>query len=85
MAAGAIGEVSNTMADSAREDLVQYEVVVNDEAQYSIWWVGRERPAGWHAEGKRGTRAECLDHIDTVWTDMRPASVRAALGVGTRR
>ena len=85
MAAGAVGEESNAMADSAPEDSVQYEVVVNDEDQYSIWWVDRERPAGWHAEGKQGTRAECLDHIDRVWTDMRPASVRAALGAGSRR
>ncbi|MGW4641580.1 MbtH family protein [Sphaerisporangium sp. NPDC004334] len=73
------------MAGSEPEDSVQYEVVVNDEGQYSIWWIGRERPAGWHAEGKQGTRAECLDHVDTVWTDMRPASVRAALGGGPRR
>ncbi|CAM5280276.1 MbtH family NRPS accessory protein (plasmid) [Streptomyces viridifaciens] len=72
------------MADSAPKDSVQYEVVVNDEGQYSIWWVGRERPDGWHAEGKQGTRADCLDHIDTVWTDMRPASVRAALGEESR-
>ena len=72
------------MADGAGEDSVRYEVVVNDEGQHSVWWVGRERPAGWRAEGKQGTRAECLDHIDAVWTDMRPASLRAALGAGAR-
>ncbi|WP_394437404.1 MbtH family protein [Streptomyces sp. SGAir0957] len=54
----------------------QYAVVVNDEEQYSIWPAGRELPAGWHEEGSRGTREECLSHIDTVWTDMRPRSVR---------
>lgn len=75
-----MGEGIYAMADSAREDSVQYEVVVNDEGQYSIWWVGRERPAGWHAEGKQGTRGECLEHIDTVWIDMRPISARASLG-----
>jgi MbtH protein len=26
--------------------------------------------------GVRGQKAECLAHIETVWTDMRPASLR---------
>jgi MbtH protein len=53
-----------------------YLVVLNDEEQYSIWWADRDLPAGWHAEGTEGTRAECLTHIDEVWTDMRPLSLR---------
>lgn len=53
-----------------------YLVVLNDEEQYSIWFAGRELPAGWRAEGTSGTRAECLDHIERVWTDMRPRSLR---------
>lgn len=55
---------------------VLFNVVVNDEGQYSIWWDGRELPAGWHAEGTRGSKEECLAHIDEVWTDMRPLSLR---------
>ncbi|MEV5743277.1 MbtH family NRPS accessory protein [Microbispora rosea] len=51
-------------------------VVVNDEEQYSVWWSDREPPAGWRATGFAGTRQECLDHIETVWTDMRPLSAR---------
>ena len=58
------------------DDSRVYQVVVNDEEQYSIWWEDREMPAGWHAEGTSGTREECLAHIDVVWTDMRPASLR---------
>ncbi|GAA1933765.1 MbtH family NRPS accessory protein [Streptomyces sodiiphilus] len=53
-----------------------YQVVRNDEEQYSIWPVARELPRGWHAEGTTGTRQECLDHIGRVWTDMRPLSLR---------
>jgi MbtH protein len=53
-----------------------YRVVVNDEEQYSVWLAGRELPAGWRAEGKEGTREECLAHIAEVWTDMRPLSLR---------
>ncbi|MBB5857457.1 MbtH family protein [Amycolatopsis umgeniensis] len=56
-----------------------YLVVVNDEEQYSIWPADRDLPAGWHAEGKRGGREECLAHIGEVWTDMRPLSLRRQL------
>jgi MbtH protein len=54
----------------------QHAVVVNDEEQYSIWPVDRELPAGWRPDGFAGTEEECLAHIDEVWTDMRPASLR---------
>jgi MbtH protein len=53
-----------------------YLVVRNDEEQYSIWLADRQVPAGWDPEGTRGTRPECLAHIDRVWTDMRPLSLR---------
>ncbi|ASW55443.1 MbtH family NRPS accessory protein [Plantactinospora sp. KBS50] len=53
-----------------------YQVVVNDEEQYSIWLADRDLPPGWRAEGTSGDRAACLAHIDEVWTDMRPLSLR---------
>ena len=65
-----------------REDTREYLVVVNDEDQYSIWLADRQIPSGWSAEGKRGTKSECLAHIETVWTDMRPRSVRERLDAG---
>ncbi|HKS98461.1 MAG TPA: MbtH family NRPS accessory protein [Rugosimonospora sp.] len=60
------------------DDDGRYAVVVNDEEQYSIWPADREPPAGWRGEGTAGTRQECADHIDRVWTDMRPLSLRRA-------
>jgi uncharacterized protein YbdZ (MbtH family) len=60
----------------------QYHVVVNGEEQYSIWPEGRDLPLGWHAEGFAGTKEACLDHIETVWTDMRPRSLREKLAAG---
>ena len=56
-------------------------VVLNDEEQYSIWQADRpeSRPAG-RPEGFAGTREACLAHIDAAWTDMRPRSVREAMG-----
>lgn len=53
-----------------------YEVVINDEEQYSIWPQHKEIPAGWHAVGKQGLKEECLSYINEVWTDMRPLSLR---------
>lgn len=53
-------------------------VTRNDEGQYSIWPCDRELPAGWDETGFHGTRQECLDHIQSVWTDMRPSSGRHA-------
>jgi MbtH protein len=58
---------------------IQHLVVINDEEQYSIWAADRDIPAGWHATGVSGTRDECLAHIDEVWTDMRPRSLRLAM------
>lgn len=57
-----------------------WRVVVNHEEQYSIWPATRDLPLGWREEGKQGSREECLAHIETVWTDMRPLSVRKAMG-----
>lgn len=56
-----------------------YSVVMNDEQQYSIWPLGKDLPAGWALEGTSGPKAACLEHINTVWTDMRPLSLRKAM------
>ncbi|ATE55001.1 MbtH family protein [Actinosynnema pretiosum] len=53
-----------------------FQVVVNDQDQHSIWFVERELPSGWTATGFTGSKQDCLKHIETVWTDMRPRSVR---------
>jgi MbtH protein len=58
------------------EDTAIYKVVVNHEEQYSIWPAERENPPGWNDVGKVGPKAECLSHIKTLWTDMRPLSLR---------
>jgi len=57
------------------EDTVFY-VVMNHEEQYSIWPEYKPIPNGWRAVGKSGKKKECLEHIDQVWTDMRPLSLR---------
>jgi MbtH protein len=58
------------------ENAENFQVVVNDEDQYSIWPQDQLLPAGWTATGFHGPREDCLTHIDAVWTDMRPRSLR---------
>lgn len=61
--------------DTNDEDF-DYKVVLNHEEQYSIWPADRENPPGWTDEGTQGPKAACLEHIKTIWTDMRPLSLR---------
>lgn len=68
-----------------REDTTTYEVVMNDEEQYSIWPADRELPLGWTAVGTPGLKPQVLAWIEEVWTDMRPKSLRdkmAEAGLG---
>lgn len=53
-----------------------FKVVINHEEQYSIWPDERPTPPGWRDEGTVGDRETCLQHIEAVWTDMRPLSLR---------
>ena len=64
------------MRSDEEEDRRIYRVVVNHEEQYSIWPADREIALGWNDAGKQGTKAECLNYIKEVWTDMRPLSLR---------
>ncbi len=61
------------------EDEVTYKVVYNEELQYSIWPAHRPVPPGWSEAGVSGPKQLCLEHIDEVWTDLRPLSLRQAM------
>ena len=50
--------------------------VVNHEEQYSIWPADRENALGWFDADRSGSKQECLNFIQEVWTDMRPLSLR---------
>jgi MbtH protein len=68
---------SKTMPGAdANEDMRTYSVVINEEEQYSIWLADRDVPTGWRPVGNTGSKTECLEYIDKVWTDMRPLSLR---------
>ncbi|WP_144395577.1 MbtH family protein [Pleionea sediminis] len=58
---------------------LEFKVVYNGEEQYSIWPAFRDIPPGWIEEGFVGKKEDCLNHIEKVWVDMRPKSLRDAL------
>lgn len=60
-------------------DKTVFQVVINNEEQYSIWPDYKAIPEGWKAVGVSGDKATCLAHIEDVWTDMRPKSLRDAM------
>ena len=72
------------MPREEQEDTTMYKVVVNHEEQYSILPADRENPLGWKDAGKSGHKAECLAHIENVWTDMRPLSLRKQMAEAAR-
>jgi len=65
------------------DDQTVYKVLINDEEQYSLWPSDSPVPAGWREAGKSGTRQGCVAYVDSVWTDMRPLSLRKTMSEAT--
>jgi MbtH protein len=57
----------------------EFHALVNDEGQYSLWPTFVPVPAGWTVALGPARRQECLDHIETHWTDLRPRSLVLAM------
>ncbi|MFY9765411.1 MAG: MbtH family protein [Mycobacterium sp.] len=57
-----------------------FVVLVNDEEQHSLWPTFADVPVGWRKVFGEASRAECLEYVEDHWTDMRPKSLREALG-----
>ncbi len=54
----------------------KFFVVKNHEDQYSIWAAFMPLPRGWETIGEAAPKQDCLATIESVWTDMRPRSLR---------
>lgn len=57
----------------------RFLVLVNEEGQHSLWPVFAATPEGWKSVFGEAGRQECLDYIETSWTDMRPKSLIKAM------
>lgn len=60
-------------------DEAVFKVLVNDEEQYSLWPADLPVPAGWAETGQQGSKQDCDEYVNRVWTDMRPKSLRDAM------
>ena len=67
--------VSNPFDD---ED-ADFHVLVNDEDQFSLWPAFVKVPDGWSVVLRESPRGDCMDYINTNWTDLRPRSLREAM------
>ncbi|SHM86411.1 MbtH family protein [Actinacidiphila paucisporea] len=72
------------MANPFDDESGTFVVLVNDEGQHCLWPAHIDIPGGWRADGPERSRQECLDAIDTSWTDMRPASLVRAMEADAR-
>jgi MbtH protein len=72
-----MGLVDDTDVDERR-----YEIVINDEGQYSMWLADRPVPEGWKPIGVGGTITECSAEIDNLWSDLRPQSLIRLMSEG---
>ena len=63
-----------------------YKAVVNHEGSSTHSGLqNRANPPGWRDAGKIGTKQEVLNHIGTIWTDMRPLSLRKQMQAGDNK
>ena len=67
------------MSNQVTQAEALYEVLLNDELQYSIWPVDKDIPLGWKKAGVQGPKETCLAYIKDTWTDMRPLSLRTQM------
>ena len=63
------------MVNPFEDEEGDFLVLINAEGQFSLWPAWKHVPGGWQVTGPKGTRKECLDYIETTWTDMRPRSL----------
>jgi MbtH protein len=63
--------VANPFEDAS----AKYLVLRNGEGQYSLWPDRLAIPEGWDAAFEAESRLAAVEFVDTVWQDMRPASL----------
>ncbi|MCR6483859.1 MbtH family protein [Amycolatopsis sp. OK19-0408] len=67
------------MSNPFEDENGTFLVLVNAENQHSLWPSTVDVPAGWRTVHGEDTRAACLEYVEQHWTDLRPASLVAAM------
>ncbi|MUL43441.1 MbtH family protein [Streptomonospora sp. PA3] len=58
----------------------RFLVLVNDEEQHSLWPEFAAVPEGWRQVLGPVDRESALAYVEENWTDLRPRSLRVAMG-----
>ncbi|MBK3496764.1 MbtH family protein [Viridibacillus sp. YIM B01967] len=53
-----------------------YNVLINEEDQHSLWPAFLVIPEGWSVIYREESRQDCLEYINTNWTDLQPKSLK---------
>jgi MbtH protein len=61
------------------DDEAAYVVLENNEGQFSLWPTFVDVPAGWTVVFHGERKADCVEYIESTWTDMRPKSLIDAM------
>lgn len=69
------------MSNPFDDEDAQFYILVNEEAQHSLWPVFAAVPGGWTVAHGPAGRQECLEYVEAHWTDMRPKSLIEAMAV----
>jgi MbtH protein len=67
------------MTNPFEKEDVPYLVLVNGEGQHSLWPEFIDVPHGWTEVYRADRKADCLNYIESNWTDLRPKSLIAAM------
>lgn len=57
----------------------RFHILVNDEAQHSLWPAFADLPAGWRVRLSDVPHAAAVAYVKEHWTDMRPKSLIDAM------
>ncbi|MGN7158185.1 MbtH family protein [Dietzia cercidiphylli] len=57
----------------------KFYVLVNEEAQHSLWPTFADVPLGWEVVFGAAPRGECVEYVQENWTDLRPRSLQIAM------
>ena len=70
-----MSSMSEKTSEPAESPAATHQVLLNEEEQYCLWPAAKAVPAGWRSVFS-GSHESCVAHVEEVWTDMRPKSVR---------
>jgi MbtH protein len=59
-----------------------FVILINKDAQYTLWPSGKAAPNGWTRVGVAGRKEDCFAFIEANWVDMRPSALRMTMKSG---